>query len=172
MTITEVFSSIITGVISSILVVVILGWRDQKKWNRTKRLFLSKMNGTMHLANYDILTVLNINPTYEDTDTPKSFSEICDEVLTSIVSEKKFAILAQQFENIIKNIENLRAQALIIPTYMPKDYHSIDKSISILKSYTSAHYFYQPLDEKEDEREELEQSLKEKIVAIYSFING
>ncbi|MBI2054646.1 MAG: hypothetical protein HYT39_00910 [Candidatus Sungbacteria bacterium] len=163
----EFLLSVISGVISSIIIGFFLYYKDKNRWGKTRKLFLSKMLGQIHLARYEILKILDIEPADYDKEIANSAEEIHNEIMGLDIVPVQYESLARSFRLIEENIERFRAQALSIPTFTSSDFHSIDDGMKPLREYTFSYYFFKPLDKHRDEREKLEKKLKEKICAIY-----
>lgn len=161
--------SIVSGLVASGFTGALLVFREQFRWRRTRNLFLGKISGEIHLAGYEIIRILDIDVTYEDAESPKPEEEIIGEIMRSDVSADQFGKLDHYFRLCMEKIERLRAQALAIPTFTSEDFHHVDADLQVLRSYTSAHYFFTPLDGVDEETPKLKKALQEKLVEIYRY---
>lgn len=159
--IAEALFSLLTGIISAFIYSLILIQWEKKKWQRTRKEFLSKIKGERYLANYEILNILDIDP-ITDEDGLLDKDDVADIIRDLPITDEQYKYLDKRLRMTVDNVERLRAQALSISTFIPDDFHKIDSELKVLEDYIFTFFMSQPL----RENQEMEEKLKDRLISI------
>ena len=137
----DITLAIITGIASAFMYSFIQSTYSYFQWMRTRDFFLSNIRSKMIFVRYHIMLILDVSPVYdeEESDLPRSDEEIRDEISSMNISSIQYEKINKNLKNLKNTIQDLRKDALAIPTFTSQDFHSVDSFIFELDRFLSAY---------------------------------
>ena len=165
MTTIEIIFSVISGIISSIIIGVFLHFREERRWGKVKKHFMSHLRTHPSMTQYYIVSILNIE-VIDDEDQLIENKDLIETINLMPIRNEQYKELARIFRSIRDKVETLRAQALVIPTFSSEDFHSVDTDLRVIDSYLQKVTFYIPIEEDDPEYHELHKDLKKSLISM------
>lgn len=161
----DIILALITGIISAFIYSLIQGAYSYFRWANTLRFFLSQIRDEMRLIDYNILVILDINPIYSteyEKDHLMTDEEFFEEIASMDIRKEQYVRLYKMIKETKMRMETLRKEALALPIFTSKDFHTIDKYIFDLGNYLSSYCLLS----EEIIEPKIQEKIKSKLIGV------
>lgn len=161
----DLIFALITGIASAFMYSLIQGLYLYFRWIRTRRFFLSEIGGTITYLDYYVMSILDINPIYDnefEADHLMTHEEYILEIEGMSISSKQYERLNNALKYTRDKIEKVRKEALTIPTFSSNDFHAVDKFIMKISMFLSSYSWLC----QEVTKPDISDKLKRKLIDI------